>query len=411
MIERITERRPERPTVGARLMKLLGFAVLATALLAMAFRAPERPLEGLVARWAPPPSDFLELKLPGGQIQLVHFRDEGPRSDTTPIVLLHGTAASLHTWEGWARSLSTTRRVVTLDLPGFGLTGPSVLGDYSDDAYDSFLLSFFRQLQIDRMVLGGNSMGGGLAWLYAARHPQQVAALVLVDAGGLDVRGEAVPDGFRVPDSRLLHWLAGVFLPRPLVDRSLREVYGDPSQVSAALVDRYFELTLREGNREALAQRLAQRAPGEHADLLSRIQAPTLILWGGKDRVIPPSPPNASTKPSHTAACRPSPDWGMSPRRRTPRPPSRRFTRFCTLLNPDGRRTCGIATIPPVRTISLRGGLEPPGGRNRMSISRVSAFSCSITRSLHATTTTDRPRRPGGLRPAGHRRRRARPGP
>lgn len=285
MIERMTE----RPTLGARLMKLLGFAVLATALLAMAFRAPERPLEGLVARWAPPPSDFLELKLPGGQVQLVHFRDEGPKTDTTPIVLLHGTAASLHTWEGWAKSLSATRRVITLDLPGFGLTGPSVLGDYSDDAYDSFLLSFFRQLQIDRMVLGGNSMGGGLAWLYAARHADQVAALILVDAGGLDVRSEAVPAGFRVPDSRVLHWLAGVFLPRPLVDRSLREVYGDPSKVSAALVDRYFELTLREGNREALTQRLAQRAPGQHADLLPRIQAPTLILWGGKDRLIPPA--------------------------------------------------------------------------------------------------------------------------
>jgi len=285
MIERMTE----RPTFGARLMKLLGFAVLATALLAMAFRAPDRPLESLIARWAPPPSDFIELQLPDGRTQLVHFRDEGPRSDTTPIVLLHGTAASLHTWEGWVKSLSATRRVITLDLPGFGLTGPSPLGDYSDDAYDSFLSIFFRQLEIGRMVLGGNSMGGGLAWQYAARHPEQVAALVLVDAGGLAVPSEAVPDGFRVPDSRVLHWLAGVFLPRPLVDRSLREVYGDPAKVSAALVDRYFELTLREGNREALAQRLAQRAPGAHAGLLARVQVPTLILWGGRDRLIPPA--------------------------------------------------------------------------------------------------------------------------
>ena len=278
----------DRPTFGARLMKLLGFAVLATALLAMAFRAPDRPLESLIARWAPPPSDFLELKLPGGQVQLVHFRDEGPRSDTTPIVLLHGTAASLHTWEGWVKSLSATRRVITLDLPGFGLTGPSPLGDYSDDAYGSFLWSFLQQLQISRMVLGVNSMGGGLAWQYAARHPEQVAALVLVDAGGLDLPSAAVPAGFRLPDSRLLHWLAGVFLPRPLVDRSVREVYGDPSKVDAALVDRYFELTLREGNREALTQRLAQRTPGRHVELLARIQAPTLILWGGQDRLIPP---------------------------------------------------------------------------------------------------------------------------
>ncbi len=284
MIERMTE----RPTLGARLMKLLGFAVLATALLAMAFRAPDRPLESLVARWGPPPSDFLELKLSGGQTQLVHFRDEGPKTDITPVVLLHGAGASLHTWEGWVKSLSATRRVITLDLPGFGLTGPSPLGDYGSDAYDSFLLSFLRQLQIDRMVLGGNSMGGELAWQFAARHPEQVAALVLVDADGLDVRSELMPDAFRIPDSRVLQWIAGVFLPRPFVDRSLRELYGDPSKVTASLVDRYFELTLREGNRAALAQRLAQRAPGRHADLLARIQAPTLILWGGRDRLIPP---------------------------------------------------------------------------------------------------------------------------
>ena len=284
MIERMTE----RPTLGARLMKLLGFAVLATALLAMAFRAPDRPLESLVARWGPPPSDVLELKLSGGQTQLVHFRDEGPKTDITPVVLLHGAGASLHTWEGWVKSLSATRRVITLDLPGFGLTGPSPLGDYGSDAYDSFLLSFLRQLQIDRMVLGGNSMGGELAWQFAARHPEQVAALVLVDADGLDVRSELMPDAFRIPDSRVLQWIAGVFLPRPFVDRSLRELYGDPSKVTASLVDRYFELTLREGNRAALAQRLAQRAPGRHADLLARIQAPTLILWGGRDRLIPP---------------------------------------------------------------------------------------------------------------------------
>ncbi|MDH0865073.1 alpha/beta fold hydrolase [Mitsuaria sp. GD03876] len=308
----------ERPTFGARLMKLLGLAVLATALLAMAFRAPDRPLESLIARWAPPPSDFLELKLPDGQTQLVHFRDEGPRSDTTPIVLLHGTAASLHTWEGWAKSLSATRRVITLDLPGFGLTGPSPLGDYSDDAYDSFLLSFFRQLQIGRMVLGGNSMGGGLAWQYAARHPEQIAALVLVDAGGLEIRGDAMPAGLRVPEWRVLHWLAGVFLPRPLVDRGVREVYGDPSKVTAALVDRYFELTLREGNREALTQRLAQREPGRHAELLARVQAPTLILWGGQDRLIPPAAAEVFHRAIKNSQVRVFPDLGHVPQEEDP---------------------------------------------------------------------------------------------
>lgn len=277
----------DRPTLGARLMKLLGFLVLITAILAMAFRAPDRPLESLIVRWGAPPSDFLELKLPGGQTQLVHYRDEGPRSDTTPIVLMHATLSSLHTWEGWVKTLGTTRRVITLDLPGFGLTGPSPLGDYSDEAYEQFLQLFLAKLEINRLVLGGNSLGGEIAWLYTARHPEQVSALILVDADGLDVPSPTVPRGARMPDWAPLHQLVGVFLPRPLVDRGIRGMYGDPTKVTAALVDRHFELTLREGNRVALAKRLAQRDPGAHDALLDKIKVPTLILWGGKDPIIP----------------------------------------------------------------------------------------------------------------------------
>ncbi|UXH76685.1 alpha/beta fold hydrolase [Roseateles amylovorans] len=279
----------DRPSFGARLMKLFGFAVLASAILAMAFRAPDRSLESLVARWGPPPSDFIELKLPDGRLQLVHLRDEGPKTDTVPLVLLHGTAASLHTWEGWVKTLGASRRVITLDLPGFGLTGPAVTGDYSDDRYLEFLHTLLAHLGLRQVVLGGNSMGGSFAWQYAARYPDQVRALILVDADGLDLPHPAVPAGVRFPGWRLVQSLAGVFLPRPLVDRGVRAVYGDPSKVSAALVDRYFELTLREGNREALAQRLSQRVPGLHVDQLPGIQAPTLILWGGQDRLIPPA--------------------------------------------------------------------------------------------------------------------------
>jgi hypothetical protein len=99
--------------------RLLGLLLMATALAVALFRAPDRPVQTLVARWAPPPSDFVDVK---GQI--VHLRDQGPRNDPLPIVLIHGTSASLHTWEGWVRALRTQRRVITFDLPGFGLTGP-----------------------------------------------------------------------------------------------------------------------------------------------------------------------------------------------------------------------------------------------------------------------------------------------
>ena len=266
------------------LLRLLGLLIAALALTLAAIRAPERPLESLVARWAPPPSDFAEV---AGQ--LVHYRDEGPRGDPLPIVLIHGTAASLHTWEGWVQALKGQRRVITFDLPGFGLTGPSATGDYSDEAYIAFVLALLDRWKLPRVVLGGNSLGGQIAWELAALHPERVAALVLVDAGGLDFQSESVPLGFRlarVPGVRFI--LEGV-LPRRVIESSVSNVYGNPARIKPGVVDRYFELALREGNRGALVRRFEQRRPGYYADRLASLRQPTLILWGGRDRLIPPA--------------------------------------------------------------------------------------------------------------------------
>ena len=273
--------------LGNVLLRLLGLLILVGAIGAAAFRAPDRSLESLVARWAPAPSDFIELKVDGAT-QLVHLRDEGPRADLHPIVLLHGTSASLHTWEGWVRALKSERRVITVDLPGFGLTGPNASGDYSDAQYLRFVGALLDHLQLDSVVLGGNSLGGEIAWEFALQAPLRVSALILVDAGGLAFTPQSVPLGFTLARLPVLRELMRELLPRQLIERSVRSVYGDPDKVSAPLVDRYFELTLREGNRAALLQRAKQMEPGQYADCLSTLKQPTLILWGGRDRLIPP---------------------------------------------------------------------------------------------------------------------------
>ena len=273
--------------LGNVLLRLLGLLILVGAIGAAAFRAPDRSLESLVARWAPAPSDFVELKVDGAT-QLVHLRDEGPRADLHPIVLLHGTSASLHTWEGWVRALKSERRVITVDLPGFGLTGPNASGDYSDAQYLRFVGALLDHLQLDSVVLGGNSLGGEIAWEFALQAPLRVSALILVDAGGLAFTPQSVPLGFTLARLPVLRELMRELLPRQLIERSVRSVYGDPDKVSAPLVDRYFELTLREGNRAALLQRAKQMEPGQYADRLSTLKQPTLILWGGRDRLIPP---------------------------------------------------------------------------------------------------------------------------
>jgi len=261
--------------VGAALVVLVGTFTLLNW-------APDRPASELAARWAGPPSTFLELA--GLR---VHLRDEGPRDDPMPIVLLHGTSASLHTWDGWVAALAPARRVVRVDLPGFGLTGPAPDGDYRIERYVGFITALLDSLGIERCVLAGNSFGGWIAWETALAEPGRVAALILVDSAGYPLESESVPIGFRIVRMPLLNRLMEVTLPRGVVESSLRNTYGDPSRVTPGLVDRYYELTLREGNRAALARRFADARPSDRIARLAELQVPTLILWGGRDRLIP----------------------------------------------------------------------------------------------------------------------------
>jgi pimeloyl-ACP methyl ester carboxylesterase len=271
-------------------LRLVGLLILLSVLALSWLRMPDRAVETLVARWAPAPSDFVDL---GGQ--LVHVRDEGPREDPLPLVLVHGTGASLHTWDGWTKTLTRQagRRVIRFDLPAFGLTGPFsgrwAGARYDGETYARFTLALLDALKVDRFVIGGNSLGGEVAWHTAYTAPQRVASLLLVDAAGPAFVPEWMPLGFVVARTPVLRTLTEWTLPRELVAQSLRDVYGDPSRVTPELVDRYFELTLREGNRRALVQRLTLMVPGEHAERIATLRLPTLILWGGRDRLIPPA--------------------------------------------------------------------------------------------------------------------------
>lgn len=272
-------------------LRIVGVMLMLTALGLTLSRAPDRPVETLVGRWAPAPSDFVEVK---GMV--VHLRDEGPRhrgeGDPPPIVLIHGTSASLHTWEGWVKALKGQRRVISFDLPGFGLTGPFSgqyeRDNYHGDAYARFVLDLLDQLQVRRAVLAGNSLGGEVAWRTAAMAPARVASLVLVDAAGPAFTPKSMPIGFMVARVPVLSRIGEWVLPRSLVAQGLADVYGEPSRVTPELVERYFELTLREGNRRALAQRLQRLVPGEGAERINTLKLPTLILWGARDKLIPP---------------------------------------------------------------------------------------------------------------------------
>jgi pimeloyl-ACP methyl ester carboxylesterase len=258
--------------------------VLGTGVFVAATWAPDKSVADLSVRWAPAPSTFVDVN--GLR---VHLRDEGPRDDAVPVVLLHGTSASLHTWDGWTAELAKTRRVIRFDMPGFGLTGPAADNDYRLEAYVRLVAAVMDKLGVKACVIGGNSLGGRIAWGVAVAHPERVQKLILVDAGGYRFNG-SLPIGFRVAGIPVLNRIMEVTLPRFMVESSVRNVYGDPSRVTADLVDRYYDLTLRAGNRAALRERFAQQdLASDFSAQIRTIRQPTLILWGGQDRLLVPA--------------------------------------------------------------------------------------------------------------------------
>jgi len=269
------------------LMLIIGLALLAVVVAGAVFIAmnwvPEKSLAELRPRWGGSPSIFLDIEeMP------VHVRDEGPREDESPIVLLHGFGSSLHAWDGWAAALRDKRRVVRLDLPGFGLTGPTPDGVYGLDRDMRVTLAVLDKLGIARCVLGGNSLGGAVAWRTALAHPARVEKLILVDAGGYPQHATSMPIGMRILRVPGLSWLMQNTLPKSLVEQGFRNVFGDPSRVTPEMIERSFELTAREGNRRAILDRASQRRASTAYGRIPELKLPTLIVWGGRDRLIPP---------------------------------------------------------------------------------------------------------------------------
>ena len=212
----------------------------------------------------------------------VHYRDEG---QGMPIVLIHGTSSSLHTWEDWTKVLTQTHRVIRMDLPAFGLTGPNANHDYSMEYYASFLDQFLTKLAIDSLYLAGNSLGGQIAWYYTSHHLDQIKKLVLLDPAGF-YDAEEIPFVFKLARIPLINQLVGKITPKYFIEKNLKEVYFDTEKITDSLIERYHDLTLRVGNRAAFIAK-ANEPMIDHTARLKLITTPTLILWGRNDHWIP----------------------------------------------------------------------------------------------------------------------------
>lgn len=218
--------------------------------------------------------------------QFTHYQIWGKEKKET-ILLLHGTGASLHTWYEWVEVLSKNYKVVLVDLPGFGLTGPHKENSYKPESYTQFIGDFMEHLSLDSVHIGGNSLGGFIAWNVAVAYPTKFKSLLLIDAAGFESQPKSLPLAFRLAKIPILGQALTKFSPKGIVASSIRNVYANPSLVSDELIDRYFNLSKREGNRAAFVKRLTEEKREVQVDDLTLIKVPTLIMWGEKDNLIP----------------------------------------------------------------------------------------------------------------------------
>ncbi len=266
------------------MIKWLAYSIIAIGLvLAVWVEAQYKadiPVEKLRKEYAFADSKFLHY-----DSTEVHYRSTGVGST---LLLVHGFGGNLRNWAAWQGLLSDSLNVVTMDLPGYGLTGPISSERYCDSAQVAFLSAFVDSMALDTFYLGGNSMGGSIAWHYALQHPEKVKKLILVNSSGYanTTSSKSTPIGFKMLQNKTLSGLMKKITPESVIRKTLLKTYANDSLVTAEEVKTYMDLLLREGNREVLVQRMQQSFAGRDTALIQGLSMPTLILWGDQDNII-----------------------------------------------------------------------------------------------------------------------------
>ncbi|HEX4534181.1 MAG TPA: alpha/beta hydrolase, partial [Rhizomicrobium sp.] len=262
---------------------LIGLVVVIAAIAGALwyFSDPSIPRSVLEAKYATPPSKFVVL----ANGARVHYRDQG---NGPVLVLVHGSNASLFTWEPWVKRLGGSYRVITVDMPGHGLTGAVPSPDYSEQGMVDFLKAFVDKLGVQSFALGGNSMGGGISARFAEENPARVTHLILVDAAGLSFTpGDHEPLAFQLARMPIVKNIMLVVTPRSIVSEGLNDAIVHKNIITDAMIDQYWEFARMEGTRAATMERFSLPPDTYVKDHIGALTMPVLILWGDQDHLIP----------------------------------------------------------------------------------------------------------------------------
>lgn len=286
------------------IVTLIGLVLLLTMAAIWAW-TPDRPRAELELKYLADPADLIEVA--GTKL---HVRDSGGVSSGRVLILVHGLGAHLQTWDVWADRLKDDFRVIRLDLPGAGLSHPDAKNDYSDDRSSDILLALMNQLDIEMASLIGNSIGGRIAWKFASDHGDRIDKLVLISPDGYASPGFEYGKSAEVP---FIMSMMKYALPKSMLRPNLEIAYSDPTRLKQNVMDRYHDLMLAPGNRQALLDRMRQTVLVPPEPLLAKIAAPVLLLWGEDDRMIPIDNAQDYLEALHNATLVSLPDLGHVP--------------------------------------------------------------------------------------------------
>lgn len=266
---------------GIILASLLGVLLI----LLLSFYKSDIPASENLEKYFTQESQYIEI-----DHNKIHIRKMG---EGFPLLLIHGSFSSLHTWEVWQEQLSNDFTTLSIDLPGHGLTGSNPQQKYDTDFNASLLWKLMQKLEYDTIAIAGNSMGGQVAYKMALQNPEKVKKLILLNSSGAHLKADTANfkdqnkfSVFSLINHPIFSSLMTSITPKFLFEMSLEQVYYDKSKITEEKIQMYYDLMLHEGNRAATLQRFQQRAPSDF-EKLDNLKLPTLILWGEHDSWIP----------------------------------------------------------------------------------------------------------------------------
>ncbi len=323
------------------MLRVLGIVLVilavGVAILWAWLRGPDIPYATLEAKYANGDSHFVDVA--GDH---VHYRDEGNAAGPV-LLLLHGFGDSHTSWEGWVRELKPDYRLISLDFPGHGLTRAPDTTPLTGTGLADFVARFAAALQLPPFAVAGNSMGGGVAWQLALRHPELVSALILVDAAGF---ANAAPSGPLPLAFKILQYPIGRAIlrnidNRPLINAGLKTDVYDKSLITPTLVDRWAAFQRAPGHRTILMSLNPAALGGADAASLGRIKVPTLILWGASDPLLEPASAGKFAAAIPQAKVITYPQVGHLPQIEIPARSATDVARFLAVSLADAKRLSG----------------------------------------------------------------------